>query len=194
MGSCDTQLTTVCLGWVGRIVISVYPHQKIRKGSKYMIKKTILAVALLAGSGMAFAGNDNGSGCGAGSTIFKGQSGLAPHVMAATTNGTLGNQTFGMTSGTSGCNVNQPITVAAADFIDHNMEKVARGMATGSGESIDTLANLMGISSQDNVQFKAVMHAQFATIFSYDRIHSNDVISNLNEVMKQDVVLAKYAG
>jgi len=159
-----------------------------------MIKRTILAVTLLAGSSVAFAANDSGSGCGAGAMIFKGQSGLAPHVLAATTNGTLGNQTFGMTSGTSGCNASQPISVAAVDFIDHNMEKVARGMATGSGESMDTLANLMGISSQDSERFKVLTHNQFATIFTRDNIHSNDVIANLNNVMKQDVILAKYAG
>jgi len=159
-----------------------------------MMKKTILAFTLLAGSSVAFAASDSGSGCGAGAMIFKGQSGLAPHVLAVTTNGTLGNQTFGMTSGTLGCNVNQPISVAAVDFIDHNMEKIARGMATGSGESIDTLANLMGVSSQDNARFKTVTHARFATIFSHDNIHSNDMIANLNEVMKQDIILAKYAG
>jgi len=159
-----------------------------------MMKRMILTVALLAGSGVAFAASDSGPGCGAGSMIFKGQSGVAPHVLAATTNGTLGNQTFGMSSGTLGCNADQPITIAAADFLDHNMEKVARDMAVGSGESIDTLANLMGISPQDSTRFKAVTHTRFATIFANDHIHSNDVIANLNQVMKQDTVLTKYAG
>lgn len=157
------------------------------------MKKTILAVAMLAGSSAAFAANDSGSGCGVGAMIFEGQSGVAPHVLAATTNGTLGNQTFGMTSGTLGCDVDQPITVAAADFLDNNMEKVARDMATGSGESLDTLANLMGISSQDNSHFKAVAHAQFETIFGSDSVRSSDVMTALTQVMKQDEVLAKYA-
>ncbi|TCK17918.1 DUF3015 family protein [Thiogranum longum] len=157
------------------------------------MKKTILAMTILAGSSTAFAANDNGSGCGVGAMIFEGQSGVAPHVLAATTNGTFGNQTFGMTSGTLGCEVDQPISVAAADFLDNNMDKVARDMATGTGEALDTLANLMGISAEDSSHFKTVSHAQFATIFSSDSVHSSDVISALNQVMKQDEMLAKYA-
>ncbi len=156
------------------------------------MKKTILVVALLAGSSTAFAANDTGPGCGVGSMIFDGKSGVAPHVLAATTNATLGNQTFGMTSGTLGCDVDQPISVAAADFLDNNMEKVARDMATGSGESLDTLANLMGISAADSQHFKAVSQAQFTSIFSSDRVHSGEVITALNQVMQQDTVLAKY--
>ena len=53
------------------------------------------------------------TGCGVGTMIFKGKSGLAPHVLAVTTNGTFGNQTFGMTSGTLGCNVDQKIVSTA---------------------------------------------------------------------------------
>jgi len=158
------------------------------------MKKATLAMALLASSGAAFAANDAGSGCGVGAMIFEGQSGVAPHVLAVTTNGTLGNQTFGMTSGTLGCDVDQPITVAAVDFLDNNMEKVARDMANGSGESLDALASLIGVSAQDKSRFQRVTHAQFTAIFSSERVHSSDVITALNEVMKQDEVLAKYAG
>jgi len=156
------------------------------------MKKTILVVALLAGSSTAFAVNDSGSGCGVGSMIFDGQSGAAPHILAATTNATLGNQTFGMTSGTLGCDVDQPISVAAVDFLDNNMEKVARDMAAGSGEALDTLANLMGISAADSKHFRAVSHAQFTSIFSSDRVHSGEVITALNQIMQQDAALAKY--
>ena len=56
---------------------------------------------------MVFAGNsDNGPGCGLGKLAwgdFKGQKQIAPQVMMATTNGTFGSQTFGISFGTSGC-------------------------------------------------------------------------------------------
>ena len=42
-------------------------------------------------------------GCGLGSMAFEGNDGLISQVSAATTNGTSGNQTFGITSGTSNC-------------------------------------------------------------------------------------------
>ena len=63
--------------------------------------KSAAFVLMAAPVSMAFAGT--GSGCGLGATVFEGQSGLFPNVLAATTNGTFGNQTFGLTSGTSGC-------------------------------------------------------------------------------------------
>lgn len=50
------------------------------------------------------------TGCGLGSMAWRGQSGILPQVAAATTNGTFGNQTFGITFGTSGCDPNGRIT------------------------------------------------------------------------------------
>jgi hypothetical protein len=124
--------------------------------------------------------------------LISGQEGIAPNVLAATTNGTFGNQTFGMTSGTAGCDADQKIQRAAADFLDDNMEKVARDMSTGQGESLDTLANLMGIQGQDKVRFFSVAHTNFATIFSSDSVSSIDVMASLQEVMKKDAALSQY--
>jgi hypothetical protein len=121
-----------------------------------------------------------------------GQKGVAPNVLAATTNGTFGNQTFGMTSGTAGCDASQPVQRAAVEFLDDNMEKVARDMSTGQGESLGTLANLMGIKAQDHAEFFAVTHENFAKIFSSDKVSSVDVMASLQEVMKQDATLSRY--
>ena len=49
------------------------------------------------------AGENNIGSCGWGAKLFDGQQGVAPQVLGATTNGTFGNQTFAITSGTSGC-------------------------------------------------------------------------------------------
>ena len=58
--------------------------------------KKFVAIALLAcGSSVALADQD--VGCGLGSMLWAGQSGLVPKILAATTNGTFGNQTFGIT-------------------------------------------------------------------------------------------------
>ena len=58
-------------------------------------------------SGLAFAVNpDNGPGCGLGKLAwadYKTPKNIAPQVMMATTNGTFGSQTFGISFGTSGC-------------------------------------------------------------------------------------------
>ena len=155
------------------------------------MKKTALAIALLA-SPMASMGAETGPGCGWGAMLMDGETGVAQNVLAATTNGTFGNQTFGMSSGTLGCDTSKTIRKAAADFLDDNMEKVARDMSTGQGESLETLANLMGIQEQDKAKFFALTHENFSTIFSNDSVSSVDVMASIRELMKKDATLSPY--
>ncbi|MCK6500698.1 MAG: DUF3015 domain-containing protein, partial [Nitrospira sp.] len=75
-----------------------------------MLKKLVVAlgtVAVISQAGLALAANpDTGPGCGLGKLAwadYKHQKNIAPQVMMATTNGTFGSQTFGISSGTSGC-------------------------------------------------------------------------------------------
>ncbi len=134
----------------------------------------------------------NSAGCGLGSTLFKGQSGIAPNVMAVTTNGTSGNQTFGITTGTLGCNQNDTISAAADTFIDSNMERVARDMSTGEGESMETLAALMGIKAEDKAAFFELSQSNFTTIYSRGDVTSSEVLASLKAVMLKDATMAKY--
>lgn len=157
-----------------------------------MNKKTIvLSFALLAAPMSSFA--DTGPGCGWGSMIFDGKDGLGPNVLAATTNGILGNQTFGMTTGTAGCDASKPVTTSAADkFLDSNIDKIAKDMATGQGESLDTLASLLGISDTEKTHFFSVTQKNFSSIFSKPDNTSKEVLESLKTVMQQDETLAKY--
>ena len=66
-------------------------------------------LAFAACSALLFATNASAydsTGCGLGSMAWRGQSGIAPQILAVTTNGSFGNQTFGITFGTSGCDPN----------------------------------------------------------------------------------------
>ena len=75
------------------------------------MKKLYLASALAVV--MAFSSNAmavDSTGCGLGSMAWRGQSGVVPQILAVTTNGTFGNQTFGISSGTSGCDQNGRVT------------------------------------------------------------------------------------
>ncbi len=68
------------------------------------MKKGIVALAvgaLIAGAGTTFALNKSNTGCGLGYVLLKNQEGILFEAFAVTTNGTFGNQTFGITSGTS---------------------------------------------------------------------------------------------
>ncbi len=75
-----------------------------------MLRKLLVAlgaVAVVSQAGLAMAANpDTGPGCGLGKLAwadYKNQKNIAPQVMMATTNGTFGSGTFGISSGTSGC-------------------------------------------------------------------------------------------
>src|SRR5690606_25896352 len=68
-----------------------------------VMKRLLIGSLLAAASLNAFATAPGGPGCGWGNMLFEGQSGLPSHLVASITNGTSGNATFGMTSGTNGC-------------------------------------------------------------------------------------------
>jgi len=158
------------------------------------MKKLLVAVAVAAvvpASAMA-AGENNIGNCGWGSKLFDGQSGIAPQVLAVTTNGTFGNQTFAITSGTSGCT--QDGTVKSnwktALFIDGNKEMLARDMSVGSGETLDSLAHLMGVESQDRAAFNQVAKENLWKIFAADS--TADIMANFRQVLSANEQLARY--
>jgi hypothetical protein len=151
------------------------------------MKKLIVGAILLGASSMAFAQ----PGCGVGAMIWKGQSGIAPHVLAATTNGTLFNQTFGMTSGTLGCSTNASVQ-SMAMYMDSNIDKVARDMSRGNGENLDTLAVLLGVEPADRDSFRSVLQDNFAAIFPNADTTSDQAVSAIVALLQQDSGLNKY--
>lgn len=158
------------------------------------MKKVILTALI----GVMYMGSahaaPNNVGCGWGSMIFDGKGGTMNQVLAATTNGTSGNQTFGITTGTAGCAKDGVIQkYAAADaFMGANIEKVARDMSVGSGEALETLADTIGIKDADKARFFEVAKTNFATIFPSEKVTSEEVLATLGEVMAKDAKLAKY--
>lgn len=155
--------------------------------------KKLLAIAVLAGaSTMSYADPD--VGCGLGTALWAGQSGLLPKVLAATTNGTLGNQTFGISTGTLGCSKNGAITsrVRLSMFTGSNIEKLARDMSVGQGETLNVLADLMGVQSQDKAAFFQATRTNFGVIFAPQNETAGQVLTSLNQVLSQDATLSAY--
>jgi len=154
------------------------------------MKKVIVAGLIAMAPIVAQAGNS--AGCGLGSQLFDGQSGLAPNILAATTNGLSGNNTFGMTSGTLGCNDGDTVMAAADAYLDSNMERVARDMASGEGEALETLAALIGIDDADKAVFYTVSKSNFSKIYGRSDVTSQEVLVSLKAVMLSNDTLAKY--
>lgn len=160
------------------------------------MKRMIASLALCALiSGPAVAQANNIGSCGWGSKLFTGQRGIAPQVLGATTNGTSGNQTFAITSGTSGCTQDGVVTSSwkTAAFIDGNMNKLALDMSRGQGESLSSLAALIGVQADDSAAFSASLQQNFDGIFSSSQVTSVEVAQNLKNVLANDAALAKYS-
>ena len=153
----------------------------------------LVAVAALALTPMA-ASADSAAGCGLGTQIMEGKSGLVFHVLAATTNGTFGNQTFGMTTGTLGCKADGPVTASAElkSFASANLDQLAVEMAAGEGEALTALASLYKIDVSDRASFYALTKSNYGTIISSDAVTAGDMLASLQTLMAHDARLARY--
>lgn len=156
--------------------------------------KKLIAIAAISLLPFANAMADQDIGCGFGSMIFAGQEGKVMKVLGATTNGTSGNQTFGITFGTLGCDGTGTITSTAklALFIDGNMDNLARDMAKGEGETLATLTEAWGVAAQDKAAFAELAQANFSEIFTSENVTSQNVLENLNKVIANNAQLSAY--
>src|SRR3989449_8099700 len=169
-----------------------------------MTKKLILlqvAVALVCFSATAAlaAGNpDTGPGCGLGKLAwadFGKQKNIAPQVMMATTNGTFGSQTFGISSGTSGCTndgqvwAEQKVTMFAAI----NFEDLSQEMAQRQGEHLASLATLMGVPAEQQTEFFAMTQQRYLALIQAGDGSPVAMVKALHEAITHHPVLVKVA-
>ena len=156
------------------------------------MKKLIAATILATSSTIAFAAGPAGCGLGT-AVVFKDASQWYEHVLAATTNGTSGNQTFGMTSGTLGCEAANGPLADAQLFIDQNMDQLAVDAAKGQGETLAALAEVMGVEAADSAAFNRTVQSNFDSMFNADAT-SEVALESLKTAMAKDVELKKYVG
>ncbi len=143
------------------------------------MKKVLVSIAAVAALGSAaFAGVNDQTGCGLGAMIIKDDSSALMLALQATTNGTVGNQTFGITSGTSGCKkVKLVMNERAAEFVASNMDQLAKEAAMGHGESVETLAELLG--AEDKAAFAAALQENYNRIYTSKDVKMADVLDNI---------------
>jgi hypothetical protein len=146
------------------------------------MKKTIATLLILAAP-LAYADKQDNVGIGLGTEIFKGHDGLASQVCAATTNGSFGNQTFAITTGTLGADKPDELWASKQlnKFVEENMDGLAQDMAQGQGESLDAICSILQI--QDKDAFNATLQANFGTIYTSGAISHNEVIGNMKSVV-----------
>lgn len=135
---------------------------------KVLAVLAVAAMVLCAGNALAQQARSN-TGCGLGTMLFQDNAdgSVVSQSFQATTNGIFGNQTFGITSGTLGCE--QPDSVFQNDrllaFTVDNMDGLARDIANGQGETLRTVAELMEIPAADQPALFTKLQGHFDKIF-----------------------------
>jgi len=160
------------------------------------MKRVIGSAILMVASSAAMAVAPGGPDCGWGNMLFEGGAGMPHHFVASTTNGTSGNATFGMTSGTNGCSVKGTLTYGgnkSALNLTSIMDEFSEDVARGHGEALDAVAVMMGVEKTDRALFSEVMHENFALIFPSENVTAQEAMLSVNELMKTNGQLAKYA-
>ncbi|OGT99184.1 MAG: hypothetical protein A2079_06290 [Geobacteraceae bacterium GWC2_48_7] len=152
------------------------------------MKKRILAafaLVLVASTSFAATARQN-TGCGLGTILWenKADSSSLFQAFQATTNGTFGNQTFGISSGTLDCG--QPARFVQneqlKEFVVANMDNLAKDIAVGRGESLDTLTELLQVPAEQKSEFAAVLQSSFSQVFTHDKIAYAELMDNVAAV------------
>ncbi len=161
------------------------------------IARAFVAVAAVLAATTAFAADTlpakggrttyGSAGCGVGSLIFGDQPGMV-QILAATTNGTLGNQTFGITTGTLNCGDSAIGTKGAKLFIEANKEALAKDVSRGSGETITTLSHLAGC--KDAKAVGTTLQRNYTTLFPSADAKTEVVTENVLSTLRSEKTLA----
>jgi Protein of unknown function (DUF3015) len=150
----------------------------------------LAAVALFAGG--AWAGSQNDAGCGLGSQIFTDNTPVH-QILAATTNATIGSQTFGITTGTLGCTSGGLIKTAQERnvFTETNFRAIAQETAAGKGQYLTSLAALSGCRAG---AFSAFAKARYGTLFPSAATTPAQFLDNLDRAIVADPAMTKACG
>lgn len=152
------------------------------------MKKVLLMIVVLTlvvvGSAFAFEAKPYGSaGCGLGGMVIGDEPG-AIQLVATFLNGLCGNQTFGITSGTLGCSESRSgkkhaNNEALKEFVVANMDNLAKDIAQGKGETLDTFAELMEVPTSDRPGMYQKLQSNFQSIFTSENVVLADVVDNI---------------
>lgn len=140
--------------------------------------------ALTAGYGTA--------GCGLGSMIIGSDRG-PEQIFAATTNGTFGSQTFGMTFGTSNCGDHGLINLSKERevFASENYTSLVKEMAQGKGENLNILASMYQCPTAQYREFGAMTQEKFNNLVAGAETTPTELLSQLEALLSQHHSLSK---
>ncbi|HTN42465.1 MAG TPA: DUF3015 family protein [Nitrospiria bacterium] len=150
----------------------------------------IAAIALIPTS-FALAAGYGAAGCGWGGKEIGKNNDILAQLGATILNGFLSNQTFAMTSGTSGCKSSMGAAeLEQNQFVESNYHSLAKEMAAGEGENLDTLAGLMGCSTNQTQHFATFTRENYNAIFSSEQETPSEMLASLKKDLSSDPIMA----
>ena len=129
-------------------------------------------------------GNHPMAGCGLGYLLMSNKDNdKVTQVLGATTNGTFGTQTFGISSGTSGCTEDGAVKMARATevFADVNLASLRQEMSAGQGEYVNTFASLLGATEATRPQMVRFFQTEYQNLFPTASTSTEDMLKTLSE-------------
>lgn len=151
-----------------------------------------IAASLLLLPVSSFAAGYGAAGCGLGSMVLGSKPG-ARQIFAATTNATLGSQTFGITFGTSNCGDHGLINISKERevFAQENYTSLVKEMAQGKGENLYTLASLYQCPAETHQEFGALVQEKFDHLVANDQTTSTELLGKLENQLTHHPKLAE---
>lgn len=133
------------------------------------------------------------AGCGLGSVIFGNDDAVIMQVLAATTNGTFGSQTFGITSGTSNCTSAGVVRAEReqAAFAEVNFQDLKRNMATGGGEFLSSFATLLGCEDAAKPSFARMTQTRYEALVPSAGTTPMQLLAGVKKEIKTSPTLSK---
>ena len=161
-----------------------------------VVAAIVLASVSQIGIAMAYGNPDTGPGCGLGKLAwadFKRQKDIAPQILMATTNGTFGSQTFGISFGTSGCTNDGKVWAQHKTefFVATTFENLAGDMARGQGEHLTALATLLGVPTDRQEAFRTLVQERYHELIGRGETSPSALIKALDEAIAGHPVLAQ---
>ncbi len=159
---------------------------------KKILVLTAVAAFVLSIPMTVMAAGYGAAGCGLGNLAFGAKPG-GQQILAATTNGTFGSQTFGITSGTSNCGDHGLLNLSKEReiFAEQNYSSLVKEMAMGEGENLITLASLYGCNANAHSEFGALVQDKFDILVKSDDTTSGEMLTLLEEELMYHPKLSK---
>lgn len=156
---------------------------------KLAVVATVLFTLSIASS--VLAAGYGAAGCGFGGMLIK-ENKILHQIGAWFLNGILGNQTFGITSGTSECGGMKGV-MADQDqerFVESNYQALAKEMAAGEGENLNTLAGLLGCPAEKTGGFATYAQKNYHSLFKGDETTPSETLAALKKGLSEEPVFS----